>query len=443
MLPSYFYGIFKQWLVLLGAVGLTAQAGGQDQAHPYSRASPSELSTSVSTFLYGWYGTPEVDGRWLHWNHSVLPHWTAAVRAQYPEASFLPPDDIHAPFYPARGLYSSSDRLVLREQLQEMARARIDAAVVSWWGRPGISKGDSQGIVNDAFLQAVFDIADGLIADGLPTARVAVHMEPYEGRSAASLYADLAYLHQQYGERPSWHRMRGQRVFYVYDSYHIQAADWAKLLKPAQAAAASAADEVSSIRETALDGFFIGLWLDYGHGEELAAGGFDGAYSYFASDISYGASQHNWRAMQSAAEARGMVFVPCVAPGYDDSRIRPWNAGTRRAREGGVYYNRAWEAALQSGAGHVAITTWNEWGEGTQIEPAVPRSIDVDTLAPKGQALDRLTRSALRLRDTYDDYGSGGPALYLELTADWARRLRAAHVKSAGEDQEASDQREL
>lgn len=411
----------------------------------FAAASSHAQPTSVSAFLYGWYGTPEVDGRWLHWNHSVLPHWTAAVRAQYPEASFLPPDDIHAPFYPARGLYSSSDRAVLREQLQEMARAGIDAAVVSWWGRPGVSKGDSQGIVNDAFLQSVFNTADALLAEGLPGVRVAVHMEPYEGRSVASVYADLAYLQQRYGERPSWHRLAGRRVFYVYDSYHIQPADWAKMLKPsAEPASATPADvdgdgyavpEPRSVRGSPLDGFFIGLWLEHNHGAELADAGFDGAYTYFASDISYGASQRNWRSMHDAARARGMVFVPCVAPGYDDSRIRPWNAATRRDREDGAYYRRAWESALRSGASHVGITTWNEWGEGTQIEAAVPRTIDVDALAPFGRALDRSTRAALQLRDAYSDYGSGGADLYLRLTKEWGRQLRRTR-RSSDEHQE-------
>lgn len=33
---------------------------------------------------YLWYGTPEVDGEWRHWNHSVLPHWREDVRRRYP-----------------------------------------------------------------------------------------------------------------------------------------------------------------------------------------------------------------------------------------------------------------------------------------------------------------------------------------------------------------------
>ena len=29
----------------------------------------------VDAFFYLWYGTPEIDGQWQHWNHEVLPHW--------------------------------------------------------------------------------------------------------------------------------------------------------------------------------------------------------------------------------------------------------------------------------------------------------------------------------------------------------------------------------
>jgi glycoprotein endo-alpha-1,2-mannosidase len=42
----------------------------------------------------------------------------------------------------------------------------------------------------------------------------------------------------------------------------------------------------------------IGLWLDRSHGEVLKHGGFDGFYSYFASqDISYGSDPTSWETM--------------------------------------------------------------------------------------------------------------------------------------------------
>ena len=57
-------------------------------------------------------------------------------------------------------------------------------------------------------------------------------------------------------------------VFFVYDSYHLDAREWERLLGPIGR---------QSVRGTPLDAVFIGLWLDAHHGEHLRDGGFDGA----------------------------------------------------------------------------------------------------------------------------------------------------------------------
>lgn len=60
-------------------------------------------------------------------------------------------------------------------------------------------------------------------------------------------------------------------------------------------------------------------------------------------------------------------FIGTVMPGYDDTRIR----NTRvRDRANGDYYRRSWQAAIDSNAQAVIINSWNEWFEGTQIEPS-------------------------------------------------------------------------
>lgn len=82
------------------------------------------LRKSLTAFFYLWYGVPEHDGRYLHWDHSTLPHWTQAVNDQHCDTinKHRSPalGDIHAPFYPERGLYSSSDPATLRAQFLEM-----------------------------------------------------------------------------------------------------------------------------------------------------------------------------------------------------------------------------------------------------------------------------------------------------------------------------------
>ena len=72
----------------------------------------------VAIFYYPWYSTPTRDGRWAHW---------------YVEQDGVPV--LSTPFYPKRGLYSSSNARVVAEQMREIRAAGIGTVVVSWWGR--------------------------------------------------------------------------------------------------------------------------------------------------------------------------------------------------------------------------------------------------------------------------------------------------------------------
>jgi glycoprotein endo-alpha-1,2-mannosidase len=405
---------------------------------------PGGNSTSVMAFYYLWYGNPATDGRWLHWNHSVLPHWTEAVNQRYADRIgrpvAAPPAGVHARFYPRRGPYSCADPATLAAQMAELRRAGVGAVVLSWWGRPELSAGDSQGVVTDDRIAGVLEAAG---AAGL---RVAWHLEPYHGRSAQSVRGDVAYLAASYGAHPALLRQpllaRGSRpgatgpVYFMYDSYHIPAADWRALLGPggggerAEAAEPDRGPPPVSVRGTALDASFIGLWLDRGHGADLLEGGFDGAYTYFASDgFSWGASTRNWAAIRSWATQHAKLFVASVGPGYNDEGIRPWNTANTKPREGGEYYRRFWARAMdvdssptlgarERGLGAraadiVSITSYNEWGEGTQIEPALRKA-------------------------GYEDYeDAGGVESYLDMTAELSAQFRQlARVEGAGERSE-------
>jgi hypothetical protein len=56
-------------------------------------------------------------------------------------------------------------------------------------------------------------------------------------------------------------------------------------------------------------------------------------------------------------------------PGYDDRRIRPAN-GFVHSRDGGAYYDQTWRAAIDSRPHWVIINSFNEWPEGSFIEPS-------------------------------------------------------------------------
>ncbi|KAL4436928.1 hypothetical protein ABPG75_004067 [Micractinium tetrahymenae] len=357
---------------LLALLIIQASASSTEEASEHAAQLPGgtelEPSLNVHAFYYLWYGNPEHNVRWQHWDHEVLPHWTPSVSAQHPQIGtrFKPPAELHSPFYPLAGPYSSSDPQLLRRHFRELRAAGVGVAAVSWWGpqwRQNTT--DTQGVSTDALLPALLEAAE---AEGMA---VSLHLEPYPGRTAASVREDLFYLMGRVGGSPALLRAekrgprlrRGLPVLFVYDSYHIPPGDWAQLLQPG--------GELS-LRGTEADGIFIGLWLNYNDGDaQLLPGGFDGFYTYFSSEaVSYGANPSNWPELSRWAREHDKLFIPSVGAGYDDSKIRPWNAAATRDREGGARYRRWWHAALEAAPAAISITSFNEWGEGTQIEAA-------------------------------------------------------------------------
>lgn len=276
-------------------------------------------AVEIHAFFYLWYGNIATDGGYRHWNHELLPHWDASVRARYPETfSFEPPELLHSPYYPQRGCYSSRSRRDLEGQFEEMKSAGISVAVLSWWGRPDApSTHDTQGVNTDDVIPIALEAA---AAAGI---KIAFHLEPYSGRDIANVAQDVEYIVRKYGNHRalftsplSVGEERSGPAFYVYDSYHIPEGEWARLLTPSGDL---------SVRGTEYDGVFIGLWLDRGHGQWIKNAGFDGAYTYFAArGFSYGSTIQNWPSMSDFMGASGLLFIPSVGPGYDDTRIRPW-----------------------------------------------------------------------------------------------------------------------
>lgn len=184
-------------------------------------------------------------------------------------------------------------------------------------------------------------------------------------------------------------------LFYIYDSYLTSTDAWSALLTSAGS---------HSLRGTPYDGVFIALIVDEKHKHDILAGGFDGMYTYFASNgFSYGSSHQNWKGLKTFCDGNNLLFVPSVGPGYIDTSIRPWNNHNTRNRVNGRYYETGLQVALNVKPQIVSIASFNEWHEGTQIERAVPKKT---------------------IRRVYLDYQPHEPDLYLELTRTWVEQFQ-------------------
>jgi glycoprotein endo-alpha-1,2-mannosidase len=263
-----------------------------------------------------------------------------------------PPFDIASAFFPMRGAYSSGDTRVLRAQMADIVASGVDEVVSSWWGR---------GSPEDGRLLAVKRAAK---RRGL---QVAAQLEPYEGRTVDSIVSDLVYL-----------RALGLRDVYIYGSKDFSAEDW---------------------RRVTLQPTGLRLFAQTNHVGFAARAGFAGFYTYDI--LLYDAAKFDRFCRQ--ARVLGILCAPSVGPGYDagqatgDPRVKP--------RLDGATYDSMWGAALRAGADIVTITSYNEWSEGTQIEPAGHGG--------RYESYD----------GTYGLRGRAAPRAYIMRTAYWTSRF--------------------
>jgi glycoprotein endo-alpha-1,2-mannosidase len=334
----------------------------------------SEGTLRAHVFYYSWYGNPETDGGWRQWNHQVMLRNGGGER-------HVPPEDIGASFYPGAGLYSSMNPADVALHMEQLKQAGAGVAAATWWGANDFT---------EKSLEVLFDAA---AAHGV---KVCFHIEPFPGRNAATMRDAIVYLLEKYGDHPALYRdarYGGRTFFYVYDSYLTPAEEWAAVLAP---------DGENTIHGTDDDAVVIGLWVKKKDGAFMETGHFDGFYTYFAVDgFTYGSTIANWPEMAAWAEEHDKLFIPSVGPGYHDLRVRPWNTVNVRDRENGAYYDRMFAAALAADPPVISICSFNEWHEGTQIEPAVPK-----------KTADY----------TYFDYGKRKPGWYLDRTRHWIAR---------------------
>jgi len=313
----------------------------------------STLNNKAFCFYYNWYGSSEKDGEPYHWAHAVLKQHANDTISK----GFIPGgDNISSNYFPQLGAYSSTDRGIIKTHMQMLRKAGIGVIVLTWWNKADFGYKSVPAIMDEAAKNNI---------------KVCFHIEPFAGRNGATTKDNIqliidsyGLIIDSYGTHPAFYRMNNKPLFFVYDSYLTAAAEWSSLLLP---------NGSISIRNTKYDAIMIGLWVEKNEENFFTQSGFDGFYTYFgATGFTYGSTPANWPYLQQWADSNHKIFIPSVSPGYIDSRVRPWNGKNTRERKNGIYYDEMFEQAIQSKAKFIGITSFNEWHEGTQIEPAVP-----------------------------------------------------------------------
>jgi hypothetical protein len=243
--------------------------------------------------------------------------------------------------------YRSSDRATIERHVTQAQAAGIDAFVLSW---SGPQEENNQTETN---FRTLLDVAQ---AKGFQ-ATVDFELTSPFYTDQADVIAALRYLLDTHAQHPAFLRYDDQPVIFFWRQQNYDVATWV------------------AIRQQ-VDPTHTTLWI--AEGVDLAYQDvFDGHHLYNITwnpptDPAYTAGKFRGRIdAYNAAHGTHRLWIATVMPGYDDTHIAGRSGTYSHPRQNGAYYRQTWQAAVASNPDMIVITSFNEWREGTMIEPSV------------------------------------------------------------------------
>lgn len=234
----------------------------------------------------------------------------------FPEAWNQQGLDPFSQYTPSDGFYDSSNPAIIADHVAAMQYGGMDMAISSWWG---------QGTPTDQRVPALLAGASGTAF------RWTLYYEP-EGTgdpAVSQITADLTYMRDHYGSNPSYLRVNGHFVVFVY------------------ADGADACGMADRWKQANTVGAYIVLKVFGGY--TSCASQPDGWHQY---------------APAVATDAQG-PYSFSISPGFFKA-----NESTPRLARDTTRWTQNIQAMVASQAKFQLVTTFNEWGEGTAVESA-------------------------------------------------------------------------
>ena len=305
-------------------------------AHSASAQNPNDERVLVAHYM-PWYASKPVSGAWgWHWtmNH-FAPDENAAHGGEQAASKF----------HPLLGFYDSSDPDVLECHVLWMKMAGVDGVIFDWYGPDDfLDYGQLHRncaamlpYLRRANLKFAVCYEDQTVKRLVEGGRLRPDETLAHGRKV------MRWLDDNWFREPNYLRVDGQPLLLVFGPQFYGDDDWPQLFQGLRAPP---------------------QFLTLHERKSVASGAFD----WPLPQIENGLPAVKRFYQRSASWP---VSVPIAFPRFDDiyAEAGLTSYGTIADNDGETY--RATLArALRSDAKVVQIATWNDWGEGTQIEPS-------------------------------------------------------------------------
>ncbi|MBI4302459.1 MAG: glycoside hydrolase family 99-like domain-containing protein [Chloroflexi bacterium] len=254
--------------------------------------------------------------------------------------------------------YNSDDPKVIARHLAQASQAGINGFISAW-----LIPGDR----TDRNFAQLLTISQGTNFQSAPSFQT----NSLPNQTQESIAQTLAHIVNSYGQHPNYLHHQGKPVIFFTNMPRVP-------VLPNQ----TPQQAWQAIREK-VDPQRSQIWIAEGLDTSYLAV-FDGLYVIKIAHRDYpddylklprwGSQVRNYAASLNTPK----LWVATIMPGWDDlhtadgpNDLRIPSAPSARNRENGQYYVKTFTAALESTPDWLLISSFNEWVEGTQIEPSV------------------------------------------------------------------------
>jgi len=274
-----------------------------------------------------WFVAPKTSGAWNH--------WTMSTNALKDDRS-----NFASHYHPLTGAYASDDEAVLDYQCLLMKYSGIDGVMVDWYGSmKGVNDYETNENHTMALLKAIekAKLRLAIVYEDATLSGLAEDQKKTQARQ------DMLYLQTNYFKSGSYVKVDGKPLVMCFGPQQVKnPADWTFIFtgqttKPQFVVLNGSAGSVNNEQNRNCAGEF--LWVNPNPDYSIAKN-FD-------------------------------MYIGGAMPGFWDvyKQFGQGEGYTTYDRENGALFNRQLNAAKDAGLDWLQISTWNDYGEGTIIEP--------------------------------------------------------------------------